>query len=391
MSSNLDDELRRELAETTGNDPPLRPIASPPGPSVRFSDGDEAICLASGDYLGLAASPIVIAAAEAGLRNYGAGTGSPRGNSGLFTPHIELERELADFLETERAISSASGWHANADLLDALCDRRTWVFSDELNSSPIVNGIHLARPAGRAVYAHLDIESLAHHLDRAPAGSRLLIVTEGVFATEGDLAPLADLADLAEARGATLIVDDSHGLGVLGLEGRGTAEHFGLDGRIDIVTGSLGMALGGATGGFIAGSTALCELLEHRSRRQLHSSSLPPATACAAGAALGELRANPGLLRRLRANIGRFRSGVTGLNLQPMDGESAIVPLVVGTTQQARTFADRLLAEGVLATALGSPLVPEGAARVRTQISAALSDEQIDLAIASFGRVAHRS
>ena len=388
MKGDLDDELRRELTGLAGTVPAPRGIASAQGPSVRFAGGGEAICLASSDYLGLAANPIVIAAAEEGLRRYGAGTGSSRADSGLFSPHVELERDLADFLETERVVTSSSGWDANAALLEVLCDKRTWVFSDELNNPSIADGIRLARPGGRAVYAHLDVGSLDNHLDRAPAGSRLLIVTDGVFGTEGGLAPLADLADLAEARGATLIVDDSHGLGVLGLEGRGTAEHFGLDGRIDIITGSLGKALGGATGGFIAGSTALCELLEQRSRRQLHSTSLPPSMACAAGAALGELRANPGLLRRLRANIGRFRSGVTRLGLEPMAGESAIVPLVVGTTEQARSFSERLLREGVLATALGSPVVPEGAARVRAQISAGLSDEQIDTAIAAIGRVA---
>ena len=344
--------------------------------------------MASSDYLGLAANPIVIAAAEEGLRRYGAGTASSRAEGGLFGPHVELERDIADFLETERAVTSSSGWDANAAVLEVLCDQRTWVFSDELNNPSTVDAIRLARPGGRAVYAHLDVGSLEHHLDRAPAGARLLIVTDGAFGTEGDLAPLADLADLAEARGATLIVDDSHGIGVLGLEGRGTAEHFGLDGRIDIVTGSLGKALGGAAGGFVAGGTSLCELLEQGSRRQLHSTSLSPSMACAAAAALGELRANPGLLRRLRANIGRFRSGITRLGLEPMAGESAIVPLVVGTTEQARSFAERLLREGVLATALGAPVVPEGAARVRAQISAALSDEQIDVAIAAIGRVA---
>lgn len=388
MSAELDDELRRELVEDTRAQRPPRPIDSPQGPSIRFADGGEAICLASSDYLGLAADPIVVAATQEGLQRYGAGSASARANSGLFAPHIELERDLADFLETERAITYSSCWTANQALLDTLCDKRTWVFADELNNPSIIDGIRLARPGGRAVYAHADVGSLEHHINRAPEGSRLLIVTDGVFGTEGDLAPLADVADLAEARGATLIVDDSHGLGVLGLEGRGAAEHFGLDGRIDIVTGSLGKALGGVAGGFVAGGSTLCDLLEQRSRSQLHSTSLPPAVACGARAALGELRANPGLLRHLRANIGRFRSGITRLNLEPMAGESAIVPLVVGTTKEARSFNERLIGEGVLATALGSPLVPEGAARVRAQISAGLSDEQVDTAVAAFGRAA---
>ena len=192
---------------------------------------------------------------------------------------------------------------------------------------------------------------------------------------EGDLAPLPDLVEVASSHGATLIVDDSHGLGVLGLEGRGTAEHFGLDGRVDVITGTLGKALGGAAGGFVAGSSPLIDLLEQRSRGQLFSNGLPQSVACASRAALAELRANPGRLRSLRANVGRFRSGVTRLGLEPLQGESAIVPIIIGETRDAIAFSERLLQEGVFAIGFGYPVVPEGEARVRVQLSAALTDD----------------
>ena len=365
----------------------MRTVGSAQGPRIEL-DGREVLLLCSNDYLGLANDPAVVGAAAEGLQRYGAGTASVRFIAGLFTPHVELENDLADFLETEAAITFTSCWNANQALLDTLCDKRTWVLSDELNHASIIDGIRLARPGGKAVYEHADVTSLEQALGRVPDGARCLIVTDGVFSMEGDLAPLPDLVELADSHEATLIVDDSHGLGVLGLEGRGTAEHFGIDGRIDIVTGTLGKALGGAAGGFVAGSGPLCQLLEQRSRGQLFSNGLPPSVACGARAALGELTTNPGCLRRLRANVNRFRSGVAGLGLKPLDGASAIVPILVGETRNAIAFSERLLAEGVFAIGFGYPVVPEGTARIRVQLSATLTAEQIDDAVAAFGRVA---
>ncbi|MCL4287960.1 MAG: aminotransferase class I/II-fold pyridoxal phosphate-dependent enzyme, partial [Thermoleophilia bacterium] len=348
----------------------------------------EAICLCSNDYLGLAADPAVVAAAAAGLRDYGAGTASVRFICGLFTPHAELERDLAAFLGTERAVTYTSCWNANQALLDTLCDERTWVLSDELNHASIIDGIRLARPGGKAIYAHADAGSLEAELDRVPADARCLVVTDGVFSMEGDLAPLPEIVALCEARGATLIVDDSHGLGVLGPTGRGTAEHFGLADRVDITTGTLGKTLGGAAGGFVAAGAEVCSILEQRSRAQLFSNGLPQSVACGARAALAALRDDPGRLRRLRANVARFRAGVSAAGLEPLDGESAIVPIIVGETRDAIAMSDSLLERGVFAIGFGYPVVPEGTARVRAQMSAALGDEQVDRAVAAFAAVA---
>ena len=390
MSAALEEELRGELGEleAAGALKVLRQIDSPQGPLVRFADGTEAICLCSNDYLGLADDPAVVEAAGEGLRRYGVGTASVRFICGLFTPHLELERDLAAFLGTEAAITYTSCWNANQALLDTLSGERTWILSDELNHASIIDGIRLARPAGKAVYAHGDLDALAEALNRVPDDARCLIVTDGVFSMEGDLAPLPGIVELAELRGATVIVDDSHGLGVLGATGRGTAEHFGVEDRVDIVTGTLGKALGGASGGFVAGGRALCDILEQRSRGQLFSNGLPQSVACGARAALGVLREDPARLRRLHANVARFRAGVSAAGLRPLDGDSAIVPIIVGETRDAIAMSERLFAEGVFAIGFGFPVVPEGTARVRVQLSAALSDEQVDAAVAAFARVA---
>jgi glycine C-acetyltransferase len=205
---------------------------------------------------------------------------------------------------------------------------------------------------------------------------------------EGDLAPLEELASLSAARGATLIVDDSHGIGVLGATGAGTAEHLGVADGVDIFTGTLGKALGGASGGFVAGSSALCETLEQRSRGQLFSNGIPQSVACGARAALRALREEPAMLRRLHDNVDRFRAGVAAHGLKPLEGESAIVPIIVGETSRAIAMSERLLDDGVFAIGFGHPVVPEGAARVRVQLSAAHTEEQIDTAVDAFAKLA---
>ncbi len=386
----LEEALEAELA-AMGESGTLKRIPvldSPQGPLIEIEGRGEVLCLCSNDYLGLANDPAVVAAATEGLARYGAGTASVRFICGTFAPHVELERELAEFVATPAALTYVSCWNANAALLDALCDRPTAIFSDRLNHASIIDGMRLARPAHKAVYEHGQPDDLRRALAEAPEVERVLIVTDGVFSMEGDLAPMPELAELAAEHGATLIVDDSHGLGVIGETGRGVLERYGLLGRPDIVlTGTLGKALGGAAGGFVAGGAALCAVLEQRSRAQLFSNGLPPAVACSARQALRELRERPRLVERLRHNSEAMRSAIAAQGLEPLAGESAIVPIIVGATADAIRASEVLLERGVYATGFGYPVVPEGAARVRVQVSAALEPEQIERAAREIGAV----
>jgi glycine C-acetyltransferase len=387
----LETQLRAELEriDEAGTMKRIPVLESPQGPVVELEGRGEVLCLCSNDYLGLANHPEVVRAATEGLARYGAGTASVRFICGKFLPHVELERELAAFLGTESSLSYVSCWNANAALLDALCDERTGVFSDRLNHASIIDGIRLARPAHKAVYEHADADDLRRALAEAPPLDRLLILTDGVFSMEGDLAPIPELAEIAAEHGATLVVDDSHGLGVVGETGRGVLERFGLIGRENLIlTGTLGKALGGAAGGFVAGGEALCRVLEQRSRPQLFSNGLPPAVACSARRALAELRDDPGLVERLRQNTEAIRTAIGGIGLDPLPGESAIVPIIVGETRAAIELSRRLLDRGVYVTGFGYPVVPEGTARVRIQVSAALSAEQLRTAAEALAVVA---
>jgi glycine C-acetyltransferase len=379
----LDAELGAELASMreAGSLKRIPVLRSPQGPVVEIEGRGEVLCLCSNDYLGLANHPEVVRAGAEALARYGAGTASVRFICGTFAPQVELERDLAQFLGTGAALTYVSCWNANAALLDALCDQRTAVFSDRLNHASIIDGVRLARPGHKAVYEHADPADLRRALADAPALERRLIITDGVFSMEGDLAPLTELAAIAAEHEATLIVDDSHGIGVVGETGRGALEHFGLIGREDvIVTGTLGKALGGAAGGFVAGSAALCAVLEQRSRPQLFSNGLPPTVAASARRALAELRDRPELVRRLRENTASMRSALSAAGLRPLPGESAIVPVIVGETRDAIALSERLLDRGVYVTGFGYPVVPEGTARVRVQVSAALEPGQLDAA-----------
>ncbi|HEY8001261.1 MAG TPA: pyridoxal phosphate-dependent aminotransferase family protein, partial [Solirubrobacterales bacterium] len=299
------------------------------------------------------------------------------------------EHDLAELCGTEAALTYTSCWNANAALLDALCDRPAAIFSDRLNHASIIDGIRLARPGHKAVYEHADPDDLRRALAAAPALERKLIFTDGVFSMEGDLAPLDQLLEIAAASGASLVVDDSHGIGVVGAGGRGTAERFGVLGHPNLIfTGTLGKALGGAAGGFVAGSQALCDVLEQRSRPQLFSNGLPPTVACSARQALALLCEQPQLLVRLRENTAATRAAVTAIGLQPLSGESAIVPIIVGETPAAIQLSQMLLDRGVYVTGFGHPVVPEGTARIRIQVSAALQPAQLDLAVDALAAVA---
>ncbi|HVC85808.1 MAG TPA: glycine C-acetyltransferase [Gaiellaceae bacterium] len=359
-------------------------LLSPQGPVVEMAGRGEVIILSSNNYLGLANDPRIVEAGIDGLRRYGAGTASVRFICGTFEPHIELEQALADLSGAEAALTYVSCWNANEALVPTLTDERTVILSDELNHASIVDAIRLARPARKAIYPHSDMAALAHELAACEPGQRKLVITDGVFSMEGDLARLPEIVALAREHAATVVLDDSHGVGVLGEHGYGTPEHFGLRGEVDVVTGTLGKALGGAAGGYVAASTEVCELLAQRSRPQLFSNALPPTVACSALRAVEVLRDDPSLLARLRENTSRFRAMLVAAGFDPIPGDAAIIPIVLGETSVAIRFSERLLDHGVFVTGFGFPVVPEGTARVRIQMSAALEAEQLDRALAAF-------
>jgi glycine C-acetyltransferase len=362
-------------------------LESPQGPVVRMAGRGEVIVLSSNNYLGLAGHPEVVRAGIEGLERYGAGTASVRFICGTFAPHLELERALADLSGTEAALTYVSCWNANEAVIPSLTDPSTVILTDELNHASIIDAIRLARPASKVIYPHSDMAALRDGLASAPRDARKLIVTDGVFSMEGDLAKLPDIVALARAHDAVVIVDDSHGVGVLGETGRGTVEHFGLLGEVDVITGTLGKALGGAAGGYVASSEAVCDLLAQRSRPQLFSNALPPTVACSALRAIELMLEGPALLERLRENTRVFRGLLAEAGYEPLEGEAAIVPIIVGETAEAIAMSQRLLDEGVFVTGFGYPVVPEGTARIRVQMSAALEREHLERAIEAFRRV----
>jgi glycine C-acetyltransferase len=362
-------------------------LESPQGPVVRMAGRGEVIILSSNNYLGLAGHPEVVRAGIDGLERYGAGTASVRFICGTFEPHHELERALADLSGTEAALTYVSCWNANEAVIPSLTDDTTVIFTDELNHASLIDAIRLSRPAKKVIYPHSDTSALRDALAEAPREARKLIVTDGVFSMEGDLAKLPEIVELAGEFDAVVVVDDSHGVGVLGGTGRGTVEHFGLLGEVDVITGTLGKALGGAAGGYVAASEEVCDLLAQRSRPQLFSNALPPTVACSALRAVQLMLEEPDLLSRLRENTRAFRDMLVEDGYRPLDGEAAIIPIIVGETAAAIALSERLLDEGVFVTGFGFPVVPEGTARVRVQISAALEPEHLERAISAFKRV----
>ncbi len=362
-------------------------LRSPQGPVVEMEGRGEVIVLSSNNYLGLAAHPAVMEATKAGVDRYGAGTASVRFICGTFEPHLELEAELAELVGTESALTYASCWNANEAVIPSLTDENTVLISDELNHASIVDAMRLAKPARKVVFPHSDMDALRDALRAADPGQRKLVVTDGVFSMEGDVARLPEIVELAREHDAIVIVDDSHGTGVVGATGRGVAEHFGVLGEIDVITSTLGKALGGAAGGFVASSREVCDLLAQRSRPQLFSNAIPPSVACGALAAVRVLRSQPALVDRLHANTVAFRRRLAEAGFQPLDGEAAIIPIIVGETSFAIELSQRLLDEGVFVTGFGYPVVPEGKARVRVQMSAALEPEHLDRALAAFEKV----
>ncbi|MBI3911481.1 MAG: glycine C-acetyltransferase [Armatimonadetes bacterium] len=389
MNEQLQEDLRRELDQLrqAGTYKRFNTLCSPQDAVVRMEGRGEVIILSSNNYLGLANHPEVVRAGIEGLERYGAGTASVRFICGTFAAHTDLEAEIASFLHTEAALTYVSCWNANEAVIPTLTDANTVIFSDALNHASVIDAMRLARPARKVIYQHSDMGELREGLRSCEAGQRQLIVTDGVFSMEGDLAHLPDILELARAHDAVVIVDDSHGTGVLGATGRGVAEHFGVLGEVDIITSTLGKALGGAAGGFVASSMVVCDVLAQRSRPQLFSNALPPTVACSARRAIQVLKENPSLVEQLRANTRHFRTRVTEIGLKPLAGEAAIIPIIVGDTAFAMRISEKLLDEGLFVTGFGYPVVPEGTARIRVQMSAALKQEHLDRAVEAFQRV----
>ena len=376
-----------ETLKSAGTYKRLRHLTTPMAAEVHMEEAGDVIVLSSNNYLGLSDQREVVEAGKAGLDKYGAGTASVRFICGTFDIHRTLEERIAAFLGTAASLTYVSCWTANTGLFATICGEGSAIISDELNHASIIDGVRLASKAKRAVYKHSDMASLEAKLQEAAGCAPILIVTDGVFSMEGSLAKLPEIVALAKKYNAVSVVDDSHGTGVMGATGRGTIEHFGLTGEVDIITGTLGKALGGAAGGFVAGSAALIDTLIQKSRPQLFSNALPATVACSSLAALDYLDTHPELMDRLRANIAYFRAGLVALGFKPLDGPSAIVPIIVGDTAFAIAMSDALLARGVFVTGFGFPVVPEGTARIRTQLSASLSQDELDRALQAFAAV----
>jgi glycine C-acetyltransferase len=371
----------------------LNHLDGPQGPVVRMEGRGDVIILSSNNYLGLAAEPAVVAAGKAALDRFGAGTASVRFICGTFTLHRELEAACARLVGTEASLSFVSCWNANEAVPGTLLGEDDLVLSDQLNHASIIDGIRLAKAITRCqtgVYRHADLADLEEKLRAARDRRVRMVITDGVFSMEGAIAPLPGLVELCRKYDAVLVVDDSHATGVLGERGRGTAEYFGTLGEVDIITSTLGKALGGAAGGFVAGSAAVCDYLTQRARPQLFSNALPPTVAASALASIEFLESHPERVAALRTSAQWFRDQLRGLGFNPLPGETPIIPVIVGETAFAIRLSEALLDEGVFVTGFGFPVVPQGQARVRCQISAAHTRCHLDAALRAFKKAGEK-
>src|SRR5688572_14230725 len=347
----------------------------------------DVLIFSSNNYLALCDEPSVVRAGVEGLKRYGAGTGSVRFICGTFTIHRELEKAIAELVGAESSLSYVSAWNANEGLTASIVEQGDFVVSDALNHASIIDSLRLAKSITQCttgVYAHSDMGDLTAKLESARDAKRRVIWTDGVFSMEGSIARLPDILEIARTHDAIVVIDDSHATGVLGANGRGTAEHFGVLGEVDVITSTLGKALGGAAGGFVAGPAALCDMLTQRSRPQLFSNALPPTVAASALESIRFLVANPDRVNKLRDNALYFREQIVEAGFRPLPGETPIVPIIVGETATAMRMSDMLLEEGVFVTGFGFPVVPQGEARIRCQVSAAHTRADLDEAIAAF-------
>lgn len=379
--------LETQLAEirSTGLYKTERRLMGPQGAEIRVAQG-QVLNLCANNYLGLANHPAIVQAAKKRLDTHGYGMASVRFICGTQDLHKQLEQAVSAFLGTEDTILYSSCFDANGGLFEVLVDERDAVISDALNHASLIDGIRLCK-AKRFRYAHSDMTDLESRLKEA-SGCRLrLIVTDGVFSMDGDLAKLDQIVALAERYDAAVVVDDSHATGVLGPQGRGTPAHFGVADRIEILTSTLGKALGGATGGFTSGKAEVIELLRQRSRPYLFSNSLPPPIVAGALCALDLVKQGDHLREQLRANAAYFRRELTALGFRLVPGEHPIIPVMLGDAALATSMAEALLKEGVYVVGFSYPVVPQGQARIRTQMSAAHTKAQLEQAVAAFAKV----
>jgi glycine C-acetyltransferase len=388
MYDAMREHLARQLDEirAAGLSKDERLIASPQGARIVLQDGRTVLNLCANNYLGLSGHPELIAAAQAALARWGYGLSSVRFICGTQTLHKELERRVAEFLGVQDAILYSSCFDANGGLFEALLTEQDAVISDELNHASIIDGIRLSK-AQRFRYKNNDMVDLEAKL-REAAGARFrLIATDGVFSMDGTIANLAGICDLAKKYQALVMVDDSHAVGFLGANGRGTHEYCGVMGRVDILTGTFGKALGGASGGYTAGRKEIIAYLRQRSRPYLFSNTLAPVVAATTLKALELVASRPDLRVRLERNTRRFREGMARSGFRIKPGEHPIVPVMLGDAHLAARAAERMLAEGVYVVGFSYPVVPRDAARVRVQMSAALEDADIDFALERFAKV----
>jgi glycine C-acetyltransferase len=360
---------------------PLRVLGSPQDTEV-VVDGKRVLNLSSNNYLGLTTHPRLKAAMVQATEEWGAGSGAVRTIAGTMTIHEELERRLADFKHTEASLVFQSGFTANLGVLQSLVKEGDVIISDELNHASIIDGIRLSK-AERSIFKHRDMEDLERHLEQHRDKRVRLVVTDGVFSMDGDIAPLPQIVERAERFGALVMVDDAHASGVLGKNGRGSVNHFGLDGRVDLQIGTLSKAIG-VLGGYVAGAQPIRDFLIHRGRPFLFSTSHPPGVAAACVAAIDVLLAEPGRIDRLWQNTARFKAGLKRLGFETGASETPITPVIVGKGSVAMALSDRLFQLGVFAQGIGYPTVPEGRARIRTIVTSMHSDAQLDRALEAF-------
>jgi glycine C-acetyltransferase len=383
--ASVQQEINDELSEirSAGLFKDERVIVSPQGSSIRVADGKEVLNLCANNYLGLADDPRIVTAAKEALDRWGYGLASVRFICGTQDVHKQLEQRISAFLGTEDTILYSSCFDANGGLFETLLGDQDAVISDELNHASIIDGIRLSK-ARRLRYHNRDMADLENQLKASADARRRLIATDGVFSMDGYVAPLGEICDLAEHHQAMVMVDDSHAVGFVGARGRGTPELHGVIDRIDIVTGTLGKALGGASGGYTSGRKEIIHLLRQRSRPYLFSNSVAPAVVGASLKVLDLLESNDDLRARLRENTAWFRQRMTSLGFDILPGDHPIIPVMIGDAARATRMADLLLDKGVYVIGFSYPVVPVGKARIRTQVSAAHTREDLQAAVTAF-------